>query len=152
MCFQKRGWPKSNQGNALTSRHWGRRNTPVDVYYCTLWTCMIETPALYASPPTLKRNTHLWPWSERLGGARRCDVQSVLPPALHAEDAAAMLQAHLPGTAKALKPTEGGGGGASAVGGVVLLETVPARLTQAYEPFYPLGHSKGSLCIHRPSP
>jgi len=56
-------------------------------------------------------------------------VQSVLPPALHAEDAAAMLQAHLPGTAKALKPTEGGGGGASAVGGVVLLETVPARLT-----------------------
>jgi hypothetical protein len=53
----------------------------------------------------------------------RCDVQALLPPALSAEDAAAMLTTHLPGTLKLLgaagKRKDGEG-----EGGVVLLETV----------------------------
>lgn len=76
-------------------------------------------------------------------------MQSVLPPALDAEDAAAMLQAHLPGTAKALKPTEHGSGGGSAVGGVVLLETVPgdAHTSRRFGSFESRSSHTPPICI-----
>jgi hypothetical protein len=75
-------------------------------------------------------------------------VQSVLPPALDAEDAAAMLQVHLPGTAKALKSTEGGGGGGGgAVAGVVVLETVTSpHVHTSLEPVSQSNHSLLKRC------